>query len=54
MLKCFYTNCDTLTNKKDELLLYIFIEALIIQVITTKNCGKQLLTWLAYIKITCC
>ena len=23
MLKCFYTNCDTLTNKMDELLFYI-------------------------------
>ena len=23
MLKCFYTNCDTLTNKIDESLFYI-------------------------------
>ena len=23
MLKCFYTNCDTLNNKKDDLLFYI-------------------------------
>ena len=23
MLKCFYKNCDTLTNKMDELLFYI-------------------------------
>ena len=40
-LKCFYTNCDTLTNKMDELLFHININNPDILVLTEVAPKKQ-------------
>ena len=54
MLKCFYTNCDTLTNKMDELLFYINTnnpDILVLTEVSPKN-NRYLLQKSELLKVT--